>query len=221
MSGYGRRLRFFLIERVLLPIAIVPVRLWIGSWRAAPADDAVMQHLFGVLPRMVVLTYHGLFFQLLAFCYVSRQFDRPFVVMLSPSLDGRLLGRLLSYFGLDCVYATTERRAVAGSREFSRRVERGDVGIVAVDGPRGPCGSFHAGALRLAASCDAEVALAVPHSDRGWTLPSWDRQFLPPPFARVTLHMTELPRQTAVDRRRAEETMASYARGIGTSVLGD
>jgi lysophospholipid acyltransferase (LPLAT)-like uncharacterized protein len=187
-----RRLRFALLEKIALPLLTPLLRLWIASWRLVEPDAELLKSL-AARPRLVLLTFHGMLAQTLAFAHLSRRYRRPFVVLLSPSLDGRLLAAFLARFGVGHAFATSGRRAVAGTRELARRVAAGDVAIVAVDGPRGPRGVAKPGALRLAQAIGAELILGTTTASAGFTFPSWDRPLIPYPFARVTLDLHHSP----------------------------
>jgi hypothetical protein len=188
------------LEKVVLPLVILPLKVLIRTWRTTAPAPALVSEL-NSFRRIVVVTYHGMFLQLLAFTRVPARKGRRMVVMLSPSLDGRLLAAFLRHFDVDSVQATTNSRGVAGSRELIRRLDAGDVGLIAVDGPRGPCCVTKAGALRLALAARAEIVLAVTTSSSGITLGSWDRSHLPAPFARVELSVERVPQH---DRDPAE-----------------
>jgi len=192
-SNRLRRLRFWLLQTVVLPIAARVFRVLVRTWRTHPPAEAQLAP-FRTEPRLIVVTCHGMFLQLLAYRSVPSAFGRRSVVMLSPSLDGRLLAAALRSFGIDSVHATSGSRAVGGSLEFLERIRAGDVGIVAVDGPRGPCAVAKPGALRLAAAADASVLVAVTSASRGLRFGSWDRSHLPLPFAHVSVDLPQLPR---------------------------
>jgi lysophospholipid acyltransferase (LPLAT)-like uncharacterized protein len=218
--AWPRRLRFLLLEKVVLPIASPPLRALVRSWRAR-ADEAAIARLFAS-PRVVIATYHGMLPHLLAFAPLAARHGRRVVVMLAPSLDGRLLGAALARFGIDHVRATSGSRGVAGSREFLARVAAGDVGVVAVDGPRGPRCVAKPGFLRLAARANADVAIAVTSGGRGVRLGSWDGAHLPLPFARVEL-ACDFPdgtlRSDASGLAAIEQRMLAVARRIESPVL--
>jgi hypothetical protein len=169
----------------------------------------------------VVATFHGMLLQLLALRRPTRA--RRVVVMLSPSLDGRLLAAALRYFDVDHVYATSGSRGVAGSREFIRRVAAGDLGIIAADGPRGPCGVAKPGFLQIAAAAQAHVTLAVASARRGITFGSWDRAHLPLAFARVQFSLRVLPPPACGDDAgalgAAQTALQESARAMGSPVL--
>jgi lysophospholipid acyltransferase (LPLAT)-like uncharacterized protein len=124
---------------------------------------------------------------LLAYTPIVFKHGRRPVVLVSPSLDGRLLAATLAYFGIDHVFGTSNARGVSGARQFIARIAAGDVGIIAADGPRGPRGVAKPGVLEIAALADAHMVLVQTRARHGLTLPSWDRSHLPPPFAAIRL----------------------------------
>ena len=187
-----RRLRFFVLEKVVLPLAVIPLRGLIWTWRTRGPSAATM-HEIAKVPRVILVTCHGMFLHGLAFARLWVPYGRRVVVMLSPSLDGQLLAATLERFGLDHVCATSDSRGVAGTLEFIRRVEAGDVGLIAVDGPRGPRGVVKPGVLRIAAAAHAQLVVASTAASRGITFGSWDRAHLATPFARVDLVYRLLP----------------------------
>lgn len=216
----ARRVRFFVLEKLILPVAAPLLRLQVATWRRRGPDgdavDAMMR-----APRVVVATFHGMLLQLLALRRATRA--RRIVVMLSPSLDGRLLAAALRHFDVDHVYATSGSRGVTGSREFMRRVACGDIGIIAADGPRGPCGVAKPGFLQIAAAAQAHVCLAIASARHGITFGSWDRACLPAPLARVEFSLQVFPPPVCDDDGRALKAMQTAlletARTMGSSVL--
>jgi hypothetical protein len=214
MRARLRRLRFALLERIVLPLAAAPLRWWIGSWRLeGPAAEPLAQ--LQRAPRVVIVTFHGMLLHLLAFRRLAA--PRRLVVMLSPSLDGRLLAAALARFGIDHVCAASGSRGVAGSLELIERLRRGDVGVVAADGPRGPCGVVKPGALRLAAAAEAHLALMVTGARWGLRFGSWDRAHLPLPLSRVAASLQVTPPPAAADETATAalaESMVRQARSL-------
>jgi lysophospholipid acyltransferase (LPLAT)-like uncharacterized protein len=221
-KGWARRLRFFILETLVLPIAVIPLRALVRSWRRRAPDDASVARDLAA-PRLVLATYHGMLLHLLAFAPLCARHDRRLVVMLSPSLDGRLLAAALARFGIDHVRATSGSRAVTGSREFLRRVAAGDVGVVAVDGPLGPCCTAKPGFLRLATAARASVLVATTSAGSGLRFGSWDRAHLPLPFAPVELALRLLPPPAAPagdgELAAIQALMLAEARRMASPVL--
>ncbi len=216
-----RWVRFVALERVLLPVLIAPLRLLVRSWSLRPPDPAIIAEL-AAQRRLILVTCHGMLLQLLPFAPMAAAHGRRFVVMLSPSRDGRLLAALLTRFGVDHVWGTTGSRGVGGSVGFIARIAAGDVGIVAADGPRGPCCVVKPGCLRLAAAANARLAVAATAATRGLSFGSWDQAQLPAPFARVEVVVQLLPQTSQGNdaaRQLVQETLIEIARRIGSPTL--
>ncbi len=186
-----RRLQFLALRKLALPLLAVPLMLVMKSWRKRVLREDVLEELIRS-PHAVLATCHGMFLHLLSFSSLVTGRGRKLVVMLSPSLDGRLLASLLSYFDIDHVLATSGANAVGGSLELIRRIRAGDIAVVAVDGPRGPCFVAKEGFLTLANAADAPLFLAMTSGRAGLKFGSWDRAHLPLPFTRVSLTLVPL-----------------------------
>ena len=142
-----------------LPVAIVPLRMLVRTWQA-PGDDDPNFLAAMAAPRVVVATYHGMFLHLLAYVRIAHRHHRRLVVLVSPSLDGRLLAATLAHFGIGHVFGTSNSRGISGAREFIARIVAGDMGIIAADGPGGPCCMAKPGLLEIAALAEAHIFLA-------------------------------------------------------------
>jgi lysophospholipid acyltransferase (LPLAT)-like uncharacterized protein len=220
--NWGRRLRFFALEKIALPAGIMPLRMLVRTWRARGSDDPYFVAAMAA-PRVVVATYHGMFLHLLAYAHVPPRYGRRLVVLVSPSLDGRLLAATLTHFGIDHVFGTSSARGVRGAREFIARIASGDVGIIAADGPGGPCCAAKPGLLEIAGLADAQIFLAMTSARHGLTLPTWDRSHLPVPFARVEIKGLSFVPQAAAslnDQLAAMQSdLLTLARSIASPVL--
>ena len=137
-------------------------------------------------------------------------------MLLSPSRDGRLLAAFLACFGIGHAVGASGARSVAGGHDFARRVAAGEIGVVAIDGPRGPRGQVTPGWLRLAAAADADSFLIVTGASPGHTFGSWDRAHLPAPFAAVEYWCQPTD---AADVTSVQRTLAAAALAVRSTVL--
>ncbi len=171
-------------------------------------------------PRLVAVTYHGMVLQMMA---LAKIFPRQVIVMTSPSFDGRLLAAFLKLFGVGHVVGSSKSRTVPGSLELIRRIKAGDVGLIAVDGPRGPCCVAKPGFMRIASAARAHLLLTTSSAKRGFTFGSWDRAHLPLPFARVHVSFQILPPPVAIDEDQAlpriQEELLGEARKLDSPIL--
>jgi lysophospholipid acyltransferase (LPLAT)-like uncharacterized protein len=221
-ANWARRLRFAALENVALPIAILPLRGLVRTWQARGIEDPNFLALMNA-PRAVVATYHGMFLHLLAYARIPPRYGRRLVVLVSPSLDGRLLAATLAHFGIAHVFGTSNARGVSGAREFIARIAAGDIGVIAADGPNGPCCVAKPGLLEIAALAEARIFLALTSARRGLTLPSWDRSHLPIPFAALEIRVRPFLPAAAADLESQLAAMQSdllaVARSIASPIL--
>lgn len=162
------------------------------SWRKHTPDPETIRRVTET-PRLVLAAYHGTLLHLLAFAPLAAIHGRRLVVMTSPSYDGGLLAALLKRFGIGSVRGSSRSRAIRGAQEFIWRIREGDIGVIAVDGPRGPCCVAKPGFLKIASFARAHLLLATTSASRGISFGTWDRAHLPLPLARVELSLQLLP----------------------------
>ena len=202
---------------MLLPLIAPLCRALVASWRVRESPDSPASlAAVGAEPRVVVGVCHGMLLQAVALARQPALRHRRFVVLLSPSRDGRLLAAFLARFGIGHAVGASGQRAVAGGRDFAHRVAAGDIGVVGIDGPRGPRGQVTEGWLRLAAAAGAAPYLLVTSASSGLTLGSWDRAHLPAPLATVT---TWLEAEAEVDIAAIQQRMNDAGRLLASSVL--
>lgn len=179
-----RRLRFLLLERVLLPLAMLPWRAWMRSWRMHGPDPTMLAEL-AKRPRVIVMIFHGTLVEGLAQTAMWKPYGRHWVVLTTPSLDGQFAVAMLDRFTVRCAPLVQGERGAEAAREFIARVAAGDIGCILVDGPRGPRGVVKSGVARTVAAAGAEVVAAGLAASSGFHFNSWDRTYLPAPFAQV------------------------------------
>jgi lysophospholipid acyltransferase (LPLAT)-like uncharacterized protein len=212
-QSHLRRLRFLILEKVFLPLAVVPFRLLVWSWRKQGPADAIVQEI-AQQPRVILAIRHGTIAQYLAFTRLWVPYRRSLVILLSPSLDGKLLAAALKLLGVDAVRHHSGGRRLDAAFEFIRRVQAGDIGVLAIDGPRGPRDVVNAGVVRTAAAADARIVVATTSATWGYTFGSWDRAHLPAPFARVEGNcqlLRPLPEGTTYTR---DEIQQAFGRAL-------
>ena len=109
---------------------------------------------------------------------------RPVTSLVSRHADGEVLSRIFRRFGIRSVRGSTFRGAHGGFRAMLRSYEGGSHLAIAPDGPRGPRERVQIGIIELARRTGGPVIPVGFGASAGWFLPTWDRFFLPRPFAR-------------------------------------
>ena len=148
----------------------------------------------------IIAFYHGE--QLLLLPHRPR--DTETYAIVSQSKDGDLQRWILSSFSIHSIRGSSSRGGAKALREALRALRRGALVLISVDGPRGPRGHIHPGALYLAQLSGAPLWAARARVGRGIRLEkSWDHFLIPSPFA-----LLETKNSPALFISR-EETLAS------------
>jgi hypothetical protein len=218
----SRPVKFFIIEKLLLPLASAPFRCLMKTWRVRVLEAETLERM-AATSRLVLVTYHGMLLHILPFGSIAARYGRRIVVMTSPSYDGRLLATFLRRLGVASVRGSSRSRSITGAKNLISRIKAGDIGLIAVDGPRGPRCVAKPGFLKIAAAADAHLLLVTTSASRGITFGTWDGAHLPAPFARVRLSLQLLPppERENLQRELAEvqDALVAAAREIGSPVL--
>jgi lysophospholipid acyltransferase (LPLAT)-like uncharacterized protein len=105
-------------------------------------------------------------------------------VMTSHHRDGRIVGHAIRHFQLDRIAGSSSQGGEAAAIEACRRLERGDVVVIAPDGPRGPRMRAAPGVIRIAQISGAPIYPLSVACSRRRVLANWDRFILALPFGR-------------------------------------
>jgi lysophospholipid acyltransferase (LPLAT)-like uncharacterized protein len=113
--------------------------------------------------------------------------DRGVVAITSENFDGEWIARIMATFGYAAVRGSTSRGGVKALVQLKRLVAQGHPTAFTVDGPRGPAGRAHPGALWLAKATRQPILPFHIEANSAWHLRSWDRALVPRPFTRVAV----------------------------------
>ena len=109
------------------------------------------------------------------------------VVLASLSRDGEIQTAMLERFGYRVERGSSSRGAVRGLLMMGRAMREGWEPAIAVDGPTGPLHGVKQGIVALAKHEGARIVPTMASATSGWIVPSWDRTFIPRPFARAVM----------------------------------
>lgn len=110
------------------------------------------------------------------------------VAPVSLSADGRLQAQIVGRLGIEHVSGSSSRGGARALRGLWRALGGGAIGLVAVDGPRGPRGVVKPGVVYLARRLGVPVWPVGVAVRRGRRLRrAWDRYLLPLPGTRVVV----------------------------------
>jgi hypothetical protein len=161
--------------RLVRALAPLVWRAWTGTWRC---DQAPAQ-------RSGPLIYACLHRDILPAIRYCRPVGPTLLVSKSP--DGQILARVLGREGFGFVRGSTGHDGREGYVGLLRVLRAGGVVGVAVDGPRGPFGHVHPGALQLARRSGAPIVALTISGRLCLRLGTWDRTLVPLPGARLRI----------------------------------
>ena len=113
------------------------------------------------------------------------------LAMVSRSADGDMIVPLLRVFGKQIVRGSSGKSKGGASalQQMIRRVAQGEVGVIAVDGPRGPRGSVQKGIGMAAKKSGMPVIPVICLPARRFILSkTWDRLQIPLPFCCLSFY---------------------------------
>ncbi|MBK9303222.1 MAG: DUF374 domain-containing protein [bacterium] len=138
-------------------------------------------------------------------------------LLVSQSRDGDILIRTLGPDGYGFVRGSTGKDGADALRSLLEVLRRGGAVGLAVDGPRGPFGTVHEGALLLARLSGAPVVPLRARPGRHLSLRTWDRTIVPLPWSTVRI---EEGADVTVPREADAAACAGAADGLGAWLTG-
>ena len=125
--------------------------------------------------------------------------------MVSTSSDGDIMNRVVRLMGGATSRGSSTRGGVSALKGLLKNVRRGYRPSVAVDGPKGPIYQVKPGIFEISKLLNAEIhPIGVSASSKWVFHKSWNKTFLPKPFAKLTLAWGQhLPALTADEDPRA------------------
>ncbi len=150
-------------------------------------------------------------------------------IMTSTSADGEMMDRIVRLFGAETVRGSSTRGGVGGLKGLIRLSRRGRVPSLAVDGPKGPRHVVKPGVFEISKILGASVCPVGVSISSKWVFEkSWNKVYLPKPFAKIVLYWgepmasigrkgdaknTELLEQLALRLRESEALAAKRMNG--------
>ncbi|WP_413292099.1 lysophospholipid acyltransferase family protein [Bdellovibrio sp. HCB185ZH] len=110
----------------------------------------------------------------------------------SQSKDGELMATVLKWMGAKTSRGSSSRGSVQALKGLLRLVKDGGNCSFAVDGPKGPLHKVKPGVFELSRMIHGPIYAAGVYVDRAIYFPrSWNKTFLPKPFAKVIIVWSE------------------------------
>lgn len=170
-------------QTVIGIVAWVVYRLLSWSWRVTLHEPEAMRAALQARRAVLLAHWHGDEFALLQ---MTRRYR--IATLASPSKDGRIMGTMLRLMGGLVSIGSSSRGGAIGLKNLIRLARAGHNCSLAVDGPRGPIYKVKPGLLEISRLLDCPIYYPSISCDRAFHMHrSWDRGYLPKPFARVRI----------------------------------
>ena len=157
--------------------------LWSRSERVTVVGKEGYDRLRAGKKPVVLLVWHGRLF------FAPHFFRHTGIVpLISPSRDGEALVQLAAGWGYRILRGSSSHSILKAWKEMKAELAGGGVLVIVPDGPRGPAGIVKSGAIAIAHGAGAAIVPAYVQPDRAWYFRSWDRFFIPKPFAKIKIY---------------------------------
>ncbi len=221
-----------MLRRILPYLIWAFYRLWTSTWRIRETKTPAADRATSAGGRCIATFWHG---DELSLIGLHRRYR--LAAMVSTSRDGDLMAKCLDLLGIKSSRGSSTRGGANALRGLCRLAQEGRMPVMTVDGPHGPYHKVKPGVFALSALLGAEICpIGVACSRAIVFAKSWNKAYLPLPFARVQVvwgqPLPALSREDdpnldrlAADLERSLETLAREAAGqmagAGTIRLGD
>lgn len=117
------------------------------------------------------------------------------LTMASQSSDGTIMATFLRSLGFRVIRGSSSRGGAKALLALIRELKKENYySSFALDGPRGPLHKAKPGIYILSRKLDIQVIQVLVECDSKWSFPkTWNKTYLPKPFARITLSFFPLP----------------------------
>ncbi len=166
------------------------IGLYCRTLRFRIENEAAWQEHLQRGGAVLLCAWHQQFFPVIRHFRTYQKY-RP-SLMISQSRDGTLIANIAARSGWLPVRGSSSRGGGTALREMIQQLQATRLAAHIVDGPRGPAGMIKPGTIHLAQAAGAVIVPFYVSADRAWYFNSWDRFFLPRPFAHVTLRFGEM-----------------------------
>jgi len=180
-----KKLRKIVTTKFAGKVLYAIIRLYSATFRVKMENEPQWVEVLDKGGRVLLCIWHQHFF--IAVRLLSKYRKYKPCVMISRSLDGDIATRIVEAGGVSVARGSSSRGGKAALKGVIKMLSKNGLGAHILDGPRGPAGVVKPGAIAIAYEADAVLVPAYAHVDRAWYMKSWDRFFIPKPFARVTI----------------------------------
>jgi lysophospholipid acyltransferase (LPLAT)-like uncharacterized protein len=161
------------------------IRMYALTYRFTVENEEEWMNYLKQGGKVLLCVWHQQFFSAIRY-FTNYKAYAP-TLMISRSADGDLIAGVASRTGWRPARGSSSKGGKTAMMEVISHINETGLGAHILDGPRGPIGKVKAGAISIALATDAVIVPFYVSADRAWYFNSWDKFFIPKPFAKVTL----------------------------------
>lgn len=176
------------IRQNIAPFAIYWFyRLWSSTWRIEIFENESLRSLIKEKQPFIFAIWHGDEIAMMVFARIYRV-----ATMSSTSADGDMMDKVLRKFGFETSRGSSTRGGARALIGLLKLMRTGRAAVVTVDGPKGPYHVPKPGVFELSRHMKcAIIPGAIGCSNAYVFKKSWNKTYLPLPFAKVFLEWGE------------------------------
>ncbi|SNR59225.1 hypothetical protein SAMN04488503_0213 [Humidesulfovibrio mexicanus] len=169
---------------LISPALTLLYRAWIASLRFEDGGAlGVIKNPADAGRPVLLAIWHSELFTLTG--YGMTKLDGRLATVVSDSRDGEIIAQVLTSIGYGTARGSSTRGGLKAIIALKRHMDQGRIGVITVDGPRGPRHKAKDGAVYLAHKTGALLVPVRCRPARKHVFQrSWDRFELPMPFSR-------------------------------------
>lgn len=162
-------------------------RLISMTWRVTLIEPPLMKSMLSEKKPFMLAHFHG--DELVLLSTIRRY---RVATITSTSKDGELMNTAVLLMGGKTSRGSSTRGSVSALKGLIKLCKNGNNSSFAVDGPKGPIFEVKPGIFEVVRLLGSPIFTGGAYADRAWHFPkSWNKTFLPKPFARVVICWTE------------------------------
>lgn len=177
-----------MFRKYILPIIVfVFYRTLSWTWRVRLIEPESLKNSLENQNPVVLAHWHG---DELALLSIVKRYR--IATIASQSKDGELMAKVLKWLGAKTSRGSSTRGGVQALKGLLRLVKDGGNCSFAVDGPKGPLHKVKPGVFELSRMIHGPIYPVGVACERAIHFPrSWNKTFLPKPFAKVVIYWGE------------------------------
>ena len=174
-----------MFRKYILPIIVfILYRTLSATWRVRVVEPESLKLSLKNHTPAVLAHWHG---DELALIYLVKRYR--IATIASQSKDGELMSKVLQWLGARTSRGSSTRGGVQALKGLIRLMKDGGNCSFAVDGPKGPIYRVKPGVFEISRMVSAPLFAGGVACGSAWRFPrSWNKTYLPKPFAKVVIY---------------------------------